>query len=139
VNSCRHVALSQFQSRPYRGHLGHEVKSKVPLLSQLYQSVQGRKSFTLVAMCLLQAGQGDVTEHRHKWLKCQCLLDQRHALRQVPFSRLQVVPLTQQVTQAKIIEEAAEDGLQDLRSRDHLLVSGRRLPEPALQDMQPSQ
>ena len=78
----------------------------MPPLGQLRQGVQGREGCTGVATCLLQAGQSGVAEHRHKRLKRQRLVDQRHALRQVLFSRIQLVPLAQQVAQAEIVEEA---------------------------------
>ena len=109
------------------------------LLGQVRQCVQGREGFTGVATRLLQSGQGGVAQHCHKGLKRQRLVDQRHALRQVPFSRIQVVPLAQQVTQAEIVGEAAEHGLQHLRSWDHLhhlCIGGSGLPEPALQNVQ---
>ena len=73
-----------------------------------------------IATCLLEAGQSTVAEHCHKRLHCQCLLDQHHALRQVPFSRLQVVPLAQQITQAKIVGEAGVHGMQHFWSWDYL-------------------
>ena len=72
------------------------------------QGVQGREGRSGIATCLLQTGQGGVAEHCCSRLYCQHLVDQRHALQQVLFSRIQVVALAQQIAQAEIVVEAAE-------------------------------
>ena len=119
--------------------MGQQVRSEVPPLGQSKQCIQGRQGCGNGAMRLLQECQSGVAPYRHKRLHRQCLLDHRHALCQVPFGSLQLVPLAQQVAQAEIVVEAAEDGLQHLRSWDrlhHLLIRGGGLPEAALQDVQ---
>ena len=75
-------------------------------LGQVRQGIQGREGFTGVATRLLQTGQSGIAQYRHQGLKRQCLFDQCHALCQVPLSRIQLVPLAQQVAQAEIVVEA---------------------------------
>jgi len=108
ADGCLQVALGQLELRPHGGSLGHQVGSEASQPDHLCQCVQGREGGMAVATRLLQEGQGAVAQQRHEGLKRQRLVDQRQALHQVPFSRIQVVPLAQQVTQGEMVEEAAE-------------------------------
>ena len=64
------------------------------MLDQLHESVQRGERLVVPAACMLQAGQGCVAQPDLVGVHRERVPHQVHALRQVLFGGLQVVPLT---------------------------------------------
>ena len=96
---------------------------------------------------VLEAGQGQIAERHIFSVHYQPTAQLRHALGQVLLSRVEIIPLAQQIAHTGIIGRTFEQMI--ARSRQwlvsascdlgHLAIGGRRRVEPALQHLQAGQ
>ena len=120
--------------------LSQQHRGEVTLLGHLHKGVQGGECLIVPPLCLLQLDQGRVAQPDLIGVDQVRPLQEGHALCQVVFGCLQLVPLAQQVAQTKVVSRAVDQAMESLWPQDHLhnlFIGSGSLPESPLETLPP--